>query len=495
MTAMAGRLKSVLRRATLPAALLAALAASASVAAFQDLRIQVDGQTRSVRSRSHEGQRYYRVNEIARLLALDVAEQDGTLEVRGSRGRLQLTDGRPLVRFAEQYLLLSGPAWRRSRSDWYVPEDFLAKLAPLLIEGKLEKAGDLRYRVETLTENRVRVEVVNYPDHVAVIFVPSRQAPIQVQEFSRFIRVSFEEFRVVPELPATPPDPELVSDLRFDKGELYGSFEIVKGERFHNYRDYELSDPDRKVVGVYGPPVVTTAPVAPAPRPGSSPVVPAPINADVPVPIVSDEPPQVFRPRPGGRVVTIDPGHGGDNYGVHPSQEVLEKNFTLQLAEDIRRRLQDSRTRLELTRNRDINLSAQQRSSLANFNRSRAFLSLHVGGSPSADMRGPIVYVQRGIDESLGSPSLVPWGLGQQRHLKRSRELAEILQRKLNAVFGTSNEVAEAPLAVLAPVTAPAVLVEAGFLTNEQDRRLLDSPESLGRIGAAVAEALEEFLE
>lgn len=473
------------------AVLLLLVPAAVSEAAFQDLRVGVGNRNFSLSSRSHDGRAYYPVSEIADLLDFSLAERGGLLGISGTRGRLQLTAGRPLVRFHDQYLLLSAPVWRRAPGEWYVPEDFLSKVAPLLIEARIEKLGDRRYRLEALGENRVRVQVVNYPDHVAVIFVPSRPAPIRVQEFSRYVRVSFEESVVVPELPETAADPALVARIRFDAGEIYGSFEIFKGPDYHSYRDYDLADPARKVVGIYGPPVLATAPVAADPIPS------APRSAgevELPLPLLDDEAVREFERPDRDNAVTIDPGHGGENYGVHSSQETLEKNFTQKLAEEVSRQLNRKRYRLFLTRSRDINLSPGQRSSLANFNQSKAFISLHFGGSHEPSVRGPVVYVQEPIDAPLGSPRLVPWELGQQRYLKQSRQLAESLQERLNEVFATDNEVVEAPLEVLAPVANPAVLIEAGFLTNPRDRELISDPEGLRRIGRAVVEALQDFL-
>ena len=69
--------------------------------------------------------------------------------------------------------------------------------------------------------------------------------------------------------------------------------------------------------------------------------------------------------------------------------------------------------------------------------------------------------------------SLTAWETGQKPYAAQSRQLGELIQTELNAVFGGENQMVEAPLAQLAPVTAPAVLVEAGFLTNSEDQQKL----------------------
>ena len=85
--------------------------------------------------------------------------------------------------------------------------------------------------MELLDENRVSVEIVDYPDHVSIVFFPSRQSRIQIQEFRRYVRVQFETYLVRPELPAVKPNPMIVEDVRFNSAETFGSFEILKGSK------------------------------------------------------------------------------------------------------------------------------------------------------------------------------------------------------------------------------------------------------------------------
>ena len=75
------------------------------------------------------------------------------------------------------------------------------------------------------------------------------------------------------------------------------------------------------------------------------------------------------------------------------------------------------------------------------------------------------------------------------------RELAELLQQELNLLWGVENRVAEIPLAVLAPVTAPAVLIEMGFLTNPEDYQKLSSTEFLEQVARTITSAVDAFLQ
>jgi N-acetylmuramoyl-L-alanine amidase len=61
-------------------------------------------------------------------------------------------------------------------------------------------------------------------------------------------------------------------------------------------------------------------------------------------------------------------------------------------------------------------------------------------------------------------------------------------------LFESRNSVVAARLAVLAPVRAPAVIVETGYLTNEDDQQLLASPGFQERVADSISNAIIRFL-
>jgi N-acetylmuramoyl-L-alanine amidase len=69
------------------------------------------------------------------------------------------------------------------------------------------------------------------------------------------------------------------------------------------------------------------------------------------------------------------------------------------------------------------------------------------------------------------------------------------MQTELNKLFGVENRVVEARLAVLAPVMAPAVVVETGFLTNAEDLELLESDEFQETLAYTITQVIRKFLE
>ena len=470
-------------------------------------------------SHRHEDRAYYRLRDIAPIVGVDLQETGGLLKVDGSLGQLSLVDARPLVRLGEEYILLSDPVWRRNSSDWYVTEDFLVKALPLIIERKLDILSIRRYRLEALDETRVVVRVANYPDHVRVVLESAQITPVRVRELDRYIEVRFENYLVLPEFPTDLPDRRFVASVEFASSEMYGGFRIYKGTAYRDFREFTLSNPQRNVVDVFGSTVGNLADTThpSALRPSTS------VDSTPEPQFVS--PPEQSSPKPRFQnIITIDPGHGGEDYGSLSENGDLEKNVALWIASRIQKRIQTGGFQGMLTRTRDVQLGIEQRSSVGNYYGSNVYVSLHVGGSPSVEIGGPVVYVHRYINDSgdesqeeeevsrgeerlhvdisgqtgegteSESQFLIPWNEGQKSHLALSLELAEQLQTELNLLWGSDNQIVEVPLAVLAPIKAPAVLIETGFLTNPEDLEKLGSEEFQEQISGVIASVLLRFL-
>jgi N-acetylmuramoyl-L-alanine amidase len=491
MVVMGRRLVRSIRLAFLPAA--AALGFLAGTAVGQQVEIWVGDRGNQLDTRVREGQYYCRVDQLAEVLGLGVRERESRLTVTGPRGSLELTSDRPLVRLGEQYILVSGDVWQRRRGEWYVPDDFLDNVLPLILDRRLSRMTRTSFRLDRLDENQVRVEVLTYPDHLSVIFHSSLPAPVEVRDLRDHVAVTFGEHLVKPGNIEQPSERDLVSGIRFEAQEAMGGFHIQKGRDFARYHRYRFSDPPRVVVDIYGPEAASRAEATPDSAPEAGEV----------------RPPSAVDPAPPGDrretgVVVIDPGHGGEDYGVDVHQDVLEKMLALELSRLIDGALQRGGERTLLTRFRDVALATEQRSAVTNFHEARAYIGIHIGGAPSPELRGPVVYVYepvggagnpdlQGVDESAGVGRLVRWDEAQLAHLGESRRLAGLLQTELNRLFEVENAVVRAPLAVLGAVKAPAVLIEAGFLTNPEDRELLYSREFQSELAELVAGAVRRF--
>ncbi len=228
-----------------------------------------------------------------------------------------------------------------------------------------------------------------------------------------------------------------------------------------------------------------------------------------------------FDPDPRRKIIVIDPGHGGVETGAIGPTGLREKEVVLDLARRLQRRLQrDHNLTVVLTRDEDRLIGLDERTAIANYNRADLFLSIHLNASPRSTATGAETYflsndatddaartlaalengaagvrldpVDKAPDHNL---DLVLWDLAQNQYLAESSLLAERVQWHLNALTGTRNRgVRQAPFRVLMGATMPAVLVEAGFVSNIEEEERFRSMEYRSRVAEAIETAVREFL-
>ena len=217
---------------------------------------------------------------------------------------------------------------------------------------------------------------------------------------------------------------------------------------------------------------------------------------------------------PGRPIVVIDPGHGGRDPGaIAVSGNVSEKQLTLALARELRDRLVErGRVRVALTRDSDRYLTLDDRAGIARRLGAGLFLSLHMDSAPNPLARGASVYSLSDVAsdaeaarfaraENASGGSTGPRGdtvqamlsdLAVRSQMSASAELAARLVRKSGARVTLRPEPHRfATFHVLRQAETPAVLFEAGYISNAEDELLLRSPEHRARIVAALAETIE----
>jgi N-acetylmuramoyl-L-alanine amidase len=237
-------------------------------------------------------------------------------------------------------------------------------------------------------------------------------------------------------------------------------------------------------------------------------------SVTVTLPTAIDRVPIVEARTPGRPLVLIDPGHGGQDPGATAvSGDVAEKDLALQLARELRDKLAaDGRVRIAMTRDDDRYLTLDQRSALARELGASLYVSLHMDSAPNSLARGATVYSLSDVasDEesarlaqsensavaraagSDGSVRAILSDLVVQSQMRASATLAERLVGNASAsVELRPNPHRFADFHVLRSAGVPAVLFEAGYISNVDDEAMLRDPKQRARIVAALARAIE----
>lgn len=204
-------------------------------------------------------------------------------------------------------------------------------------------------------------------------------------------------------------------------------------------------------------------------------------------------------------LVILDPGHGGADTGYRGSTRVAEKDIVLDLAKQIETVARQHQVEVLLTRDADFEQHSKERIDIAQKNYGSLFLSLHCNTSFSDRAAGIHLY----ISNSLGIVQLNPrppnpnatsrhnttiQALSQEDFLVQSRRFARILQTQLEPLSPTPISLNEIPLATLADVYMPAVLIEIGYLSNDADEARLTDADHLAFIAAEILKAIQAYI-
>jgi N-acetylmuramoyl-L-alanine amidase len=220
-------------------------------------------------------------------------------------------------------------------------------------------------------------------------------------------------------------------------------------------------------------------------------------------------------------VAVIDPGHGGEQEGAISPRGDKEKDLALDLALRISRRLKQMGGKVVLTRTGDISVPLANRAAIATALRADLFVSVHLNSMPTAeqrrrysgietyflsadatDTRASAVAARENADRLAGEPVPDPddpvagilSDLEDAASLQGSSRLAyAIHERLVGALQAEDHGVKQAPFYVLAGARMPAVLLEVGFISHEEESGKLRRREYRDRIADAVADGVRAF--
>ncbi len=218
-------------------------------------------------------------------------------------------------------------------------------------------------------------------------------------------------------------------------------------------------------------------------------------------------------------LVYIDPGHGGPDPGTIGQNGTYEKNVTLAVARELQRQLLASgRYRVKLTRDSDLFVPLRLRFEMARIDHADLFISLHADSSFVGDARGASIYTLSetssdaeaaalatkenkadliaGVDLSKQNVVVtsILIDLAQRETKNLSAHFAELLVEELGKVtLLLRNTHRFAGFAVLKAPDIPSVLIELGYLSDNQDEALLLSGAHRAKLAAAMLRAIDGY--
>jgi N-acetylmuramoyl-L-alanine amidase len=216
----------------------------------------------------------------------------------------------------------------------------------------------------------------------------------------------------------------------------------------------------------------------------------------------------------GRPIIVLDAGHGGRDPGATSvSGAFQEKQLTMALAAELRDLLvKRGRVRVAMTREQDAYLTLEERAALARRLGAGLFVSLHADSAPNPLARGASIY---SLADVASDAEAARFAAAQNNGLAVGGSNASSVQELLADLAVRSEMTASADFAsrlvgksagrfelrpqphrfaafhVLRRAGSPAVLFEAGYISNADDERLLSTPQHRTAIVLAMAQAIE----
>ena len=195
------------------------------------------------------------------------------------------------------------------------------------------------------------------------------------------------------------------------------------------------------------------------------------------------------------RTICLDPGHGGKDPGNEVGSN-QEKHFTLLLAQEVRSELARAGIKATLTRTTDTFVDLPTRPELAKRRGTDLFVSLHFNAADAgrSTVQGAEVYCLTPVGASStnarGEGAGAGWFTGNQ-HDDQNLFLAYQVQKSLTRYLAVADRgVRRARFAVLRDAVMPAVLIEAGFMSNPAEGRKIFTSEYRQKMARAIVDGL-----
>ncbi len=345
----------------------------------------------------------------------------------------------------------------------------------------------------------------SYPDYTRVVVELSRPVETEVRHLGPDPAAKKSE-RLYLDLPGIwvgreyksgiPVGDGLLRAVRIGQNTLRTARVVIDIENYDRHRLLFLTHPDRLVIDVYG------QRTRDAQRRG--PVMPGKRNGDRLPPDTREV-----------RTIIIDPGHGGSDPGAIGVGGLREKDVTLRLSKMLAEKLREMGFRVVLTRERDRTVSLEERTAIAEASQGDVFISLHANAAPRRSVQGIETYYPDANHERHSLRiAMRENGVSRdqlddlQRTLAKlriadispySQRLASLVQqqlaRALPSRYGKIQDLGakKGPFYVLFLSNMPAILIEAGFVTNKSDAKRLRNSDYLDSVATQISLGVKRY--
>lgn len=174
--------------------------------------------------------------------------------------------------------------------------------------------------------------------------------------------------------------------------------------------------------------------------------------------------------------VVIDVSHGGEDTGA-THDEFTEKEIVNAISNKLKELHKDKNVTLHFTRTADEFIALETRTSMINKINPDLLISLHVNANENTKANGVEIYYS---DKSILAT--------------KSQQMGQRLSNTLQKNLPLENRgVKVAPFYILSKATVPAITLEIGFISNENDRTYMTSENGQKEIAVTLLDFISNI--
>ncbi|MEG1505528.1 MAG: N-acetylmuramoyl-L-alanine amidase [Lachnospiraceae bacterium] len=181
-------------------------------------------------------------------------------------------------------------------------------------------------------------------------------------------------------------------------------------------------------------------------------------------------------------MVIVDAGHGGEDPGKVGVNDCLEKDLNLKIAKKVQEKLEKNKVQVIMTRTSDRMLAntkiadMKERVSIMNKKRPVLAISIHQNSYQDGTVKGAQVFYYA--------------------HSSEGEKAAQIMQEALQVVDAENTRKVKAndTYYLLKKTKVPTVIVECGFLSNQEEAQQLKTEEYQEKIAASICEGAIQYM-
>ena len=174
------------------------------------------------------------------------------------------------------------------------------------------------------------------------------------------------------------------------------------------------------------------------------------------------------------KTIVIDAGHGGTDLGA-TKDDLNEKSLISEITKKIKTMYSDSEVSILFTRPEDEFIDLKKRTDFINDKKADLLISLHLNCNKNTEANGFEIFVTE-------KPDL----------FDRTKVLAEKLSLKLTKTQLKNRGLKTAPFQILKNSSCPSLVIELGFISNENDRKFIASEKGQTEIAKNILEFISE---